>query len=329
MNKRKWLLGGALAVLLLGGGTFLYASTQYQPLLFVVGDQVVRTDDWQPLKAKLFNGITYTAADEVEKLEQRSKEELILAKAREAGITADEANIDQQIKQLGDTPEERAKKLKDMNMTEEDVRTNYRRSLTAFQLKTKMTQGITVSEQEISNYYEQNKEVFKASEYRTLHFLKASNADASFVSMMQNITPEAFPKIVEQYVKGETNGRLGAFHELVGIDHLLSHITSEKAAQAAFQAPAKKLVGPIQDGEWNYWFLVDEIRPEKQFTLQEVHQKIQTSLLQDKQLKSYRQWLESQKPSVGYYYAPENLTSSPLQAFFHDFSENIRLLFGY
>ena len=47
MSKRTKLLSAALALLLLGGGTVAYAATAYQPLLFTVGDLVVRTDDWE------------------------------------------------------------------------------------------------------------------------------------------------------------------------------------------------------------------------------------------------------------------------------------------
>jgi hypothetical protein len=63
MKKRNWI-AGAIVLTAVIGGTHLWVNFYYNPLLFAVGSKVVRTSDWEPLKAKLFNGVYYSASDE-------------------------------------------------------------------------------------------------------------------------------------------------------------------------------------------------------------------------------------------------------------------------
>ncbi|MGZ4031616.1 MAG: peptidyl-prolyl cis-trans isomerase [Tumebacillaceae bacterium] len=326
MKKRNWI-AGAIVLTAVIGGTQLWVNFNYNPLLFAVGSKVVRTSDWEPLKAKLFNGVYYSAADERDKLQQRSFEELTLAKGSEMHIQADEAQIDKLLNQVAPTTQERAKKFAEQNTTEQEVRENYRRALIGFNVKAQVTQDVTVTEQEITDYYNQNKASFYAPEYRSLYYLKARADDTLTASLISTASADNFQKIAEKYVV-EQDGRSGGFHELIGIDHLISHMT-QKTAEAAFQAPAHKIIGPMQDGTSNYWVLVTDIRAPRQFTLMEVQSKVSEALLQDKQVQVYRKWLDEQKPGEGYYYDADNLMRGKIAAFWHDLQENLHLLFHY
>ncbi|MBL0387003.1 peptidyl-prolyl cis-trans isomerase [Tumebacillus sp. ITR2] len=325
MKKRqRWLLSGALLLVVLGGSAY-GIHAKYQPLLFVVGDSVMRQDQWNTLKPELFAGVPYTRSDDVQFLERRAMEELVLAKAKSMGVTYDESVLTQQLSQFGATPEERAKKLTEMNTTEEKVRTNYERALTAFALKSKMTQDVSVSEQEINDYYEQNKALFYAPEFRSVYFLRAKQTDSELYDAARAATPETFPDLIKKYTD-ETANRLGAWHELDSSDHLASH-TSQHVAELAFQAPVNKIMGPVQENGWNYFYMISEIKAPHQFSLLEEKNKIQSTILQDKQLAEYRTWLNDQKDDVGYSAFPENLDREPLAAFWHDLTQNFKLWF--
>ncbi|KEO81600.1 peptidylprolyl isomerase [Tumebacillus flagellatus] len=321
---QKWLLASIVTLAVLGGAAY-EIHAKYQPLLFVVGDEVMRQDQWVALRPELFAGLPYTRSDDLQFLERRAMEELVLANAKAMNVTYDADVLNKQISQFGNTPEERKKTLAGMGTTEDKVRTNYERSLTAFALKTKMTRDVTVTEQEINDYYEQNKELFHAPEFRSVYFVKFKITDSELYDAAIAATPQTFPDLVKKY-NDETANRIAAWHELDGQDHLASH-TTQHVAELAFQAPVNKVTGPIQENGWNYFYMVSEIKEPHQFSLLEEHSKIQSTILQDKQLAQYRKWLEERKGVVGYAYFPENLDREPLSAFWHDLTQNLKLLF--
>lgn len=325
MKKRKtWVLAGTLLLVVFGGVSYSL-HTFYQPLLFAVGDQVMRQGDWDRLKPDLFAGAPYTRSDDIQMLERRAMEELVLAKAKQMGVVYDENTLHQQLSQFGDTPEERAQQLAEMNTTEAKVRTNYERALTAFALKEQMTRDVAVSDQEINSYYEQNKAAFLAPEFRSVYYLRGQVKDTELAEALQHATSATFPELVNTWNE-ESQNRRGAWHELDGMEHLSSH-TTPLIAQQAFGAELQKVIGPVQDGGWNYWYMISEIKPPHQFTLMEERTKIQTTLLQDKQLAQYREWLQAQKDEVGYAVYPENLDREPWFAFWHDLPKNLQQWF--
>ncbi|WP_170119607.1 peptidyl-prolyl cis-trans isomerase [Tumebacillus permanentifrigoris] len=321
---QKWLVSCTLVVAVLGGAAY-GIHARYQPLLFVVGNEAMRQAEWTDLRPELLAGIPYTRSDDLQTLERRSMEELILSAAKKNGVTYDEKILNQQLSQFGSTPDERAQKLAEMNTTEAKVRVNYERSLTAFALKTMMTADVKVSEDEINTYYEQNKGLFLAPEFRSVYYLRGKVSDTELVNTLSGATATTFPDLVKSY-NDEAKNRTGTWHELDGLDHLTSH-TSQRVAEVAFQAPLNKVVGPFQDNDWNYWYMISEIKEPHQFTLMEERDKIQSSLLQEKQLAKYRAWLETQKEIIGYHYFPENLDREPLRAFWHDLPQNFKIWF--
>lgn len=329
MNKRtKWILGTSALLVALVGGTMLWAALKYDPLLFAVNGTGVRVSEWEQLKVKIFNGVNYTHNEEVEALMRRSMEELVLAKAKQAGIQADEAAVQKQFETLGATPEARAEQLKQMNTTEAEVLNNYRRAMTAFQLKAQVTRNVQITDQEVTDEYAKNKTtLYYAPEYRSIYYLQANAGDAKIAEVMKTANEQNFPEIAKTYTSAPPEeGHISGWHELIGQEHLATHMTPKVAAEA-FKAPVNKLIGPIRDNNADYWFQVSEIKPPKQFSLMEVNQKIRQNLLMDKQITYYRQWLDGQKASVGYYYDPDNLERGRLTAFWHDLPENWKLWF--
>lgn len=329
MKKRNWLIGTGLVAAVLGGSLF-WISSQYQPILWTVDEQVVRTDDWEQLKPIVFHGIPeYSKNDELDKLEQRSKEELILAVARAQDVKADQAAVEKQIEQIAPTAEERVQKFKEMDTTEEAVRTNYTRALTAFALKTKIAGHIQATEDEIKAHYEENKNtIYLAPEFRTVHFLRVRKDDTMLVNNIPNMDIEEFKNLVKKNSEDDRNARFGAFHELVGREHLNSHTGSEQVTEVAFNAQLNKITEPVEFNGFLFFFLVDVIKPPYQFTFEESRGKIEYSVRQEKQLKFYRSWLAEQEPVHGYQYFPENLDRGRLEAFWQDLPVNIDLLFG-
>ncbi|ARU61361.1 hypothetical protein CBW65_10390 [Tumebacillus avium] len=324
MKKRIWLATSGL-VILISGSLLLFAGLLYNPLLFVVDEQAMRKTEWEALRPALSAGLSYSREEEQSLLERRSLEELVLYKGRELGITADEAAVTKQLEQLGATSADRAAALKELQMTEEDAKSNYRRALIGFELKKRMTQEMQVSEEEMTAYYNENKELFYVPEFRTIRYLRAKADDAATVSRMNGVTAKDFQTVIEQF-QVDPNGRMYAWEELTS-QQVFAQNTSEPFSAFAFQAPQGQVTGPVQDGDWIYWLIIEDITTPKQQTYQESRQKIYSLLYQDKQTNQFRSWLEAQKEPAGYGLYPENLTASRWDAFWQDLPHNVRLLF--
>jgi hypothetical protein len=165
-----------------------------------------------------------------------------------------------------------------------------------------------------------------APEFRSVYYMKAKSDDLLLKNELAGATPDTFPTEVSKF-NDQAKDRLGGWHELIGKDHLGQHLTTA-LADDVYKAALNKIVGPIEEKGYNYWVMVNAIEPEKQFTLQEEHEKIKTTILTDKQNTMYRKWLDEQKEPLGYYFDVDNLTRSRIAAFWHDMPENLKLLFS-
>ncbi|MFD2172013.1 peptidyl-prolyl cis-trans isomerase [Tumebacillus lipolyticus] len=323
MKKLVWLRVGGL-LLFIGSAVLLYAALFYNPLLFSVEKMTLRKTEWEQLRPSLFAGASYDLSDERDLLERRSLEELVLHKGRELGITADETAIEQQLKQLGDTSAERNQTLQEMQMTEEDAKNNYRRALIGFEVKKRITSDLAIQEGEMEQYYRENKEQFFVPEFRTIRYIRAKVDDLATRSQLQAVTADSFQRVLEQ-LSSDPNDRMHSWEELIS-QGAFAQNTSDAVAEKAFHLQLNKLTGPIQDGEWNYWFLIEKITTPYQQPYLDVRQKIHDQLYQSKQSAQFRAWLESQKEPVDYVLNTDNLTASRWSAFWHDLPINIRKL---
>jgi|GEM_PF-1810261 len=319
-TRKKWLFLCAACLSLTA--MLIYAMAVYQPILFVAGDHIFRKDDWERIKPIYFHGRPHTPEEEERLLEQRSLEELVLYMGRQMGVRIDERIIDEHMKQLGSTKEEREQVLRQMNMTEADSVTNIRRALIGFEVKRRVTGEITVSEEEINSYYREHLESFRIPELRTIYYARAGQADKPLMDKLKTIRAERFPSLLKEY---DLEGRAG-FHEWISQAEL-SATVGEEAAEAVFRSPIKQVVGPIVSEQWTYWFLPDEIMPAKTQSLAEVREKIYRTLYLEKESIVYGKWLEEQKRANLYCLFTENLKNNRFWAFWSDLPVRLQLLF--
>ncbi|ATF10870.1 peptidyl-prolyl cis-trans isomerase [Brevibacillus brevis X23] len=299
----------------------LYAALMYQPLLFVFGDQIFRRDDWERIKPKYFQGVAYSADEEVRLLEQLSLEELILDIGKQMGVKTDERLIEEQLKQLGSTKAEREETLRQMNMKEEDSIQNIRRAMIGFEVKKIVTRDVVVTQEEVERFYREKIESFRIPELRTIYYVRAKNGDKLLLDKLKAASAERFQSLLKQYGE-DPEGRAG-LHELVAQSQM-SENYNEMIAKAVFHSPVMRIVGPFESQQWTYWFFPAEVMPPRTQTLPEVSQKIQQIIYLEKESVVYRKWLESQKKSNNYLFLPENLQRNKFLAFWSD----LRLLFN-
>jgi foldase protein PrsA len=179
--------------------------------------------------------------------------------------------------------------LKTSGMTEEDIL--FRVKLD--QLQQKLTEKITqsakkVSEQDISEYYEKNKQRFAQPERRDLLVVltkteaKAKQAKAALED------GDSFKQVAKQYSIDEASKAQGG---------KLAAVTKgqqEKAFDdAIFSAKKGELVGPIETQFGWYVFEVDKVSAASQQSLEESKEAIRNLLRSQGQQKALDKWIKS------------------------------------
>src|SRR6266704_5010717 len=114
-------------------------------------------------------------------LNQLINDQILLEMASSAGLSATDAEVDVKFNEAKSqyTEEKFQQLLKDQKMTVDEIRAELRRSITIDKLINKeITSKISVSEAEIKNFYDKNKESFNLPEsYHISHILVTPVAD--------------------------------------------------------------------------------------------------------------------------------------------------------
>ncbi|WP_139491996.1 peptidyl-prolyl cis-trans isomerase [Brevibacillus dissolubilis] len=326
MKARHWITGTGVVVILIGL-LCLWASRYYQPLLYVSGNEVLRKSEWERIKPIYFPNGPSSDDEEWDMIERRSKEELVMLNAKPMGVTVSDELLMERFNQIAPTPEERAKVLAEMHMTEEDSKENIVRSITGYRMKNLLTKDVTVSDEEIRNYYQNNLEAFFVPELRTVRYLRAKKDIQTIQEEIKNVAPKNFPEFLKKY-NNDFEGHSGGWHELTSLNHLSTHM-GPKVAKEVFTLPANQIIGPIYDtGQWVFWVNVERIDLPFQQKLEDVYGKIQKTVQMEKEAAFMQQWLEEQKGKHPYALFRENMDRSKLAAFWYDLPENLQLLFA-
>jgi foldase protein PrsA len=179
--------------------------------------------------------------------------------------------------------------LKTSGMTEEDILFRVKLDQLQQKLTEKITQSATkVSEQDISEYYEKNKQRFAQPERRDLLVVltkteaKAKQAKAALED------GDSFKQVAKQYSIDEASKAQGG---------KLAAVTKgqqEKAFDdAIFSAKKGELVGPIETQFGWYVFEVDKVTAASQQSLEESKEAIKNLLRSQGQQKALDKWIKS------------------------------------
>ena len=179
--------------------------------------------------------------------------------------------------------------LKTSGMTEEDIL--FRVKLD--QLQQKLTEKITqsakkVSEQDISEYYEKNKQRFAQPERRDLLVVLTKTEAQAKQAKTALEDGDSFKQVAKQYSIDEASKAQGG---------KLAAVTKgqqEKAFDdAIFSAKRGELVGPIETQFGWYVFEVDKVAAASQQSLEESKEAIRNLLRSQGQQKALDNWIKS------------------------------------
>jgi parvulin-like peptidyl-prolyl isomerase len=206
----------------------------------------------------------------------------ITGEAEERGITISDTEITNQLQQLakqyGGMPAFQ-KYLKQIGYTPQQARGEVERSLITNEIEKEVVpQQPSVSESELSNYYDANKSQFSQPEARDVR--EIVNSDQAKVEqaktlLEQDNSPQSWEKVAAQYSTDKATKDSGG---------LRKGVTKGQGEAAVddqiFSASQGALVGPIK-GEKNYYLVqVDKITPASTTPLSKVANQIRQQLSQ-------------------------------------------------
>jgi foldase protein PrsA len=179
--------------------------------------------------------------------------------------------------------------LKTSGMTEEDILFRVKLDQLQQKLTEKITQSATkVSEQDISEYYEKNKQRFAQPERRDLLVVLTKTEGKAKQAKAALEDGDSFKQVAKQYSIDEASKAQGG---------KLAAVTKgqqEKAFDdAIFSAKKGELVGPIETQFGWYVFEVDKVTAASQQSLEESKEAIKNLLRSQGQQKALDKWIKS------------------------------------
>ena len=233
--------------------------------------------------------------------------EIAKAYAQEHNITVSDKEVDQELAKLKEQVGDQARSsgqdvsnqeayeqaLKQNNITEDQLREDIRENLPVQKLQERVAGDAEPSDEEIQNYYEQNKEAqFTTPAQRCVrHILFTKDQKEKAEEVKQQLEDggdfaELAKENSEDPGSAENGGDLGC---------LGKGETVPEFEQAAFGAEQGEIVGPVQT-EFGYHVLqITDAKPEQTRPLEEVESQIRSQLATEKQSEAFSRWIEEQQ----------------------------------
>jgi foldase protein PrsA len=203
--------------------------------------------------------------------------------ADKRGIHASDADVKAQFEQKKQQafPDQNAYNqfLATSGQTEPDLLLHVKLSIIESQLRQQIVaSGGQVSDSDISNFYNQNKQRFSQPERRDIHVILAKDAQSADQAHKALDQGQDFKQVAQQFSADKSAADTGG---------ALPDVTKGQQEQpldnAIFSAKPGQVEGPIQTQFGFYVFRVDTVKPPSQQSLQQAHDTIKNQLATQKQ----------------------------------------------
>ncbi|MDN5293008.1 MAG: hypothetical protein PWQ91_8 [Eubacteriales bacterium] len=322
-SKIRWL-AGLLAVVVL---TFAVTGCNFDAAAKVNGVSIPKSKLEKRLekqkKVMEKNGAKFEGesgkkmldALRVQILEQLISEELTLQAAKKEGVMPSnkeiEERMDQIIKSFG-SEEEFKKALKEYGYTEDDMREYLKVQLATNKLFEKVTRNVSVTDDEVKKYFEENKENYKIPEgVKVRHILIRFDTQNERVGRTEEKAKQEAEEILKKIKAGADFAQLakeksedpgskdngGLLVNQATQDQYFSRDMLDKAfADAAFALKPGEITKEVVKSSYGYHIIkLEDKRPEKMPTFEEVRDKVKEDLLQSKKNEAFKKYLDDFK----------------------------------
>lgn len=329
MGKRHALVWAILVILTVTVVTGCGSLSQYfgGKWVAVVNGQKLSLDDFNNRlnKTELYykqQGMDFTSAqgkqmlDSIKKqvLDDMVTEALVMQQAQKDNLVVNDNEINAQIASIknnfGSDSQYQAA-LKSQNMTESDLQQYIKVELTSKTLYDKVTTGITVTDADVLNYYNQNKSKYvQPEEVKASQILVKTQAEAEDIIKQlnagANFAQLAKEKSIDTGSKAN-GGELGYFTRGQMVQEFENAAFSQKVGTYS-QTPVKTQYG-------YHIILVEDHKQAVQQTFDQVKGQIKQQLPQTEKDAKFQQYLANLKKQAKIEYAPdfvaiENLPST-------------------
>ena len=211
-------------------------------------------------------------------------------KAEDLDIEVSDKEVDERVKQVkqqyfGGNDAQFQKNLKQQGLTVEQVRNEIENQLISEKIYEKVTEGVKVTDNEISAYYDGHKKDYKVAASRDVrHILVAKKALADDVhSQLEN--GGSFAALAKRHSTDPSSKQNG------GKLTVRKGETVPQFDKVAFAIEKNELSEPVKTQYgWHIIEALSDIAPPKQTPLKDVKEQIRQQLLQEKRQKAISDW---------------------------------------
>jgi parvulin-like peptidyl-prolyl isomerase len=210
----------------------------------------------------------------------------IEGEAKEQGIKITDAEVkksfEEQKKQSFPKEADYQKFLKQNGQTEEDILKRVRLDLLSNKIRDKIIKGKDkVSDAQIQDFYDKNKERFAQPERRDLRVVLTKGEDKAKEAKAALESGESWKSVAKKYSIDEASKAQG------GLQPAQAKGTLERSLdEAVFSAPKGKVVGPVKTQFGYYVFEVEKVTKASQQTLDQAKETIRQTLQSQNQQKA-------------------------------------------
>lgn len=221
-------------------------------------------------------------------LEKLIEDKLILQEARKEKITTDENRIKakiNEIKKRYNSDRAFQDELSKQGLTQADIENKIREQFLMFVIvEQKVRSRVSVKPEEVTDFYEKNKNEFKSPEGRELEAFALDSEDlaASFAYYLRlGKTPE---ELATRYPFSVNKLNVQQGEDL-----------KKEIEETVFKLGISEVSEPVKMDDKYYIFRLENIIPAKQYSLREAQNKIQSFLFETKMQEGLVKWLDELK----------------------------------
>lgn len=243
---------------------------------------------------------------ELQALDELVVDQLVMQDAEKRGITVDDAEIESRLAQIkaeafGNDDKTLEEGLKKQGITLEEAKYRVGKTILASKLHDEVVaEAGDVSDQEVEDYYNANRDSFSHPESRHLrHILTATEADARAAKARLEAGED--PALVAAQVSIDTSTK----DKGGDLDWMNEGVAAPAFNKAAFSLAAGVWSDPVQTPSgWNV-IRVEEIKPGGIPSFDEVKADVRESLVTDRIDEAWNSWLAETRHNADIEYAPE------------------------
>jgi peptidyl-prolyl cis-trans isomerase C len=247
------------------------------------------------------------------------------AKAAQMGIKVSDADVQKRLDQIkkqyfGGSEKKYQAQLKKQGLTDAQVRDDIRGQLISEAVFNKVTKGVTVSNDDVHQYYITHPQLYSQPQTRDVRYILVGKDKAVAESVYQQVKTggdKAWCKLAKKYAKDASGQNCGKATFTKGQ-------TVPVFDKVAFSTPTKTVHAPIYDPtQYKAWFVVEplsNVKPRSTTPEKQVAPSIKQQLLQQKKNQAMTDWVSSTSKSfcsgskikyqVGYTPSPDPCAAS-------------------